>query len=178
MPPRRWPVGTSIPLASSGAGYDDQNNDDYRNVDGAEEGTTEPACRRKPHATNFEFSLEALLMQEGVEINSANGDIRGWGLGGRGMILRNEANRARRGKIPNEPVFGRKRLGKMELEDAKRTRSRGGDEADQDGETKPTRGIQRTHDGRLRRRTSFYETNPIGGAARQPRGIDGTKPIL
>jgi hypothetical protein len=42
-------LGTSVPLASDGAGYDDQNNN-YRNGEDAGKKGVTPACRNAEHA--------------------------------------------------------------------------------------------------------------------------------
>jgi hypothetical protein len=62
---------TLVLLASGGAGYDDQNNNGYRDGDYVgEDGTTEPTCETGEHGkTKPECTLEVFHMQECEWIN-------------------------------------------------------------------------------------------------------------
>jgi hypothetical protein len=70
-------LGTRVPLGLSGAGYDDQNNDAYRNSDGVGKSRiTEPSCEDLGHeGTDFEFNLQVFQMQVPSRINKTNANI-------------------------------------------------------------------------------------------------------
>jgi hypothetical protein len=67
----------SVPRASDGAGYDDQNNNGYRNGDyGGEGGVAEPTCDAAKHGkTKGKCTLEVFQMQQPKQINKIYGLI-------------------------------------------------------------------------------------------------------
>src|SRR5206468_12837626 len=89
--------GTFSSLASSGAGYDDQNENAYRNQERRPAETKGDGHR----GTRFECNLQVFQMQEGMSIKSFYGII--WAWRGRGE-LRSSAGR-RTAEMPFSFLF-------------------------------------------------------------------------